>query len=343
MPLDRKLMPRKVSPMSEFFKRDNLAEESQGASGSPVMLKVAQCVPFEGHPFRLYEGERLENMAKSIKKNGVMDAIAVRPKEGYIEVDGAMLPLFEILLGHNRVHGSKIAGLDEVPAFIKKGLSDEEAILFVTESNLNQRSATDMLPSEKARALKMRNDAYDIYKAKRKQLFSNDIQQASNPCDTEDYGQFPPLGEKRDSTEKSFEDFDPHSTTTERYISLLDLIDELLDMVDKGEIAVHAGAELSYLKQNEQHTVLECIVANSFKVDIVKAEALRAYSKVGTLTTERIRTVLSGVIKKPGRPAAAKVSPKVISKYFTQEQKQAEIDEIVEKALERWFAERGRT
>ena len=186
--------------------------------------------------------------------------------------------------------------------------------------------------------LKIRNDAYDTYKAKRKQPISNDIQQASKPCDTNDCGQFTPLGEKQKSSDKSFEDFDPHSTTTERYISLLDLIDELLDMVDKGEIAVHAGAELSCLKRDEQRVVLDCLNAGSFKVDIVKATALHAYSKAGTLTPERICTVLSGVIKKRGRPAAVKVNRKIISRFFTQGQSSDEINEMIEKALEEYIS-----
>jgi ParB family chromosome partitioning protein len=337
--MDRKLMPRKVSPISEFFG----AKESQDPGGGPVILKVEQCVPFAGHPFRLYEGERLENMAKSIKENGVMDPITVRPKEGHIEVDDVMMPLFEILLGHNRVHGSKIAGLDEVPAFIREGVSDTEARIFVTESNLNQRSAAEMLPSEKARALKMSNDAYDAYKANQKQPFLSIIQQDSIPCDAKDCGQFPPLGEKRNSVDKSYEDFDPYSTTTERYISLLSLIDEFLDKVDKDEIAVHAAADLSQLKQDEQCAVLDCMNTNAFKVDIVKAKALRDYSKAGTLTSERIYTVLSGATKKPGRPAPIKVNPKVISRFFTQGQTPDEINETIEKALEIYLSERGRT
>jgi ParB family chromosome partitioning protein len=341
--MDKNLARRKVTPLNEFF---GTGKRQDSGSGS-VMLKVAQCVPFVGDPAnpyknKWYKGKRLENMVNSVKRNGVMQAITVRPKEGTIEVGGVMLPFYEILVGHNRVRCAGLAGRDEVPAFIRD-LSNEEAMLFVIDSNLNQQSAKDMLPSEKARMLKMRNDAYEIYKAKRAQPFSNDIQQASNPCDTEDEGQFPPLGEKEDDDEKSFEDFDPHSTTTERYISLLDLIDDLLDKVDKGEIAVHAGAELSQLKQDEQRAVLDYMNANGIKIDIVKAAALRAYSKAGTLTTERMHTILSGVIKKRGRPAAVKVSKKVISRYFTQGESPDEISGIIEKALESWFSERGRT
>lgn len=106
-------------------------------------IEISKLLPFEKHPFKLYEGERLENMVRSIKDIGIILPIIVRPKG----------LLYEILSGHNRVNAAKKAGLTKVPAIIKENLEDEEAMLIVTETNLMQRSFADMLHSERATAL----------------------------------------------------------------------------------------------------------------------------------------------------------------------------------------------
>jgi ParB family chromosome partitioning protein len=204
-----------------------------------------------------------------------------------------------------------------------------------------QRSVADILPSELAKAFKMLLEAYrDV---RQKQELLQTVQDGSNPWDTRNEGQGAIGLPQGKSVDEIADRYGMSRTKIQRYIRLNYLIEELSGMVDDGKIALAPAVSLSFLKQDEQRAVLECVEANGFKVDMKMASKLYAYSKAGTLTTERIRTVLSGVIKKPGRPAAIKVSPKIISKYFTQEQKQAEIDEIVGKALERWFAERGRT
>jgi ParB family chromosome partitioning protein len=339
--MDRKLMPRKVSPMSEFFKQDEPVKEHQDSGVGPVMLKVVQCVPFADHPFKLYEGKRLEDFAEDIKDNGVIQPIIVRPKEGQIEVNGVMLPLFEILCGHNRWNGSKIAGLEDIPAFIKEGLNDAEAKIFVVNSNFNQRSMTDMLPSELAKAYKMQLDAYK--ETGKKQEFLQEIQEASKPCgDRDSEGSF--QSEMRQwNLEKVADDNETNGTKIHRYIRLNYLIERLLNMVDDGTIGVIPAVSLSFLKEDEQSAVLECMDVNSFKIDVAKANALHSYSKAGSMTSERIYTVLSGAKKKPGRPTPIKVNPKVISRFFTQGQTPDEINETIEKALEIYLSERGRT
>jgi ParB family chromosome partitioning protein len=331
---------RKVSPLNEFFMKDSPTGEGQG-SGSPVMLKVVQCAPFEGHPFRLFEGKRLVDFSNDIKINGVMQPITVRPKKGqYVEADDARLQVYEILIGHNRWNGSKVSGLEEIPAYIREGLSDAEANLFVVNSNLMQRSPAEMLPSELAKAYKMQLDAYKVT-GKNKALLA-EIQEASIPCgadDEESRAGLLPRGRIRD---KVSNDTGIDRETIRQYIRLNYLVGDLLKMVDDGKISRNPAVSLSYLKEDEQYAVRATLSLKGFKIDAAKAEMLRSYSDAGTLTNDRICAVLSGAAKKSGRPAAVKVSPKVISKFFTQEQKQAEIDEIVGKALQQWFAENGR-
>ena len=101
---------------------------------SIVSTPVGQLIPFKGHPFRLYEGERLDDMVASIKANGVLVPVIAR------RVDG----ILEILSGHNRVEAAKLAGLEEVPTIIFEYVTDEDAMVYVVETNLIQRSFSDM-------------------------------------------------------------------------------------------------------------------------------------------------------------------------------------------------------
>lgn len=124
---------------------DFLTEEVVGQQ--VVDVAIEEIEEFSEHPFHLYEGKRLEDMVESIKANGVLNPVIVR-KLG----SGR----YEMLSGHNRMNASKIAGQKTVPAFIKDNLSDEDAYIYVIETNLMQRSFNDMYPSEKAIVLQLR-------------------------------------------------------------------------------------------------------------------------------------------------------------------------------------------
>ena len=126
---------------------DLLAEDPVKNTPVPVngivSIPVEEIHSFHDHPFRLYEGERLEDMVQSIKDHGVLNPVIVRKAaRGY-----------EMLAGHNRTNAAKIAGLTEVPAIVKTDLSDEDAYVYVIETNLLQRSFAELLPSEKAAVL----------------------------------------------------------------------------------------------------------------------------------------------------------------------------------------------
>ena len=126
---------------------DLLAEDPVKDTPVPVngivSIPVEEIHPFHDHPFRLYEGDRLEDMVQSIKDHDVLNPVIVRKAaRGY-----------EMLAGHNRTNAAKIAGLTEVPAIVKTDLSDEDAYVYVIETNLLQRSFAELLPSEKAAVL----------------------------------------------------------------------------------------------------------------------------------------------------------------------------------------------
>ena len=126
----------------------NISNVPRVMDGEVKLIAIESLVPFAHHRFALYEGERLDDMVESIKKNGVIVPIIARPIEGTDK--------FEIISGHNRVYASGLAGLFKVPAVIKVGLSDEIAEIMAVESNLLQRGFSELKISEQAFAVAMR-------------------------------------------------------------------------------------------------------------------------------------------------------------------------------------------
>ena len=110
------------------------------------LIQIKKIQSFHDHPFHLYEGERLEDMIASVKEHGILNPVIVQ------KIDGG----YEMLSGHNRMNAAKLAGLKEVPVIVKTDLSEEEAYVYVIETNLMQRSFSDLLISEKAAVLKAR-------------------------------------------------------------------------------------------------------------------------------------------------------------------------------------------
>ena len=131
---------RKIFDAVDMLTGESPVQAAETATGGVQMIPVDRIKAFHDHPFRLYEGARLDDMVESVKEHGILNPAIVRKfGRGY-----------EMLSGHNRQNAAKIAGLAEIPAIVKDGISDEEAYIYVIETNLMQRSFADLLPSEKA-------------------------------------------------------------------------------------------------------------------------------------------------------------------------------------------------
>jgi ParB family chromosome partitioning protein len=317
----------KLRSFADIFGEDSVSDSN--VKSGVVEIEISKLIPFSDHPFKLYEGERLHDMVTSVKELGVILPIVVRPKGDDI---------YEILSGHNRVNAAKITGLEKVPAVIKEGLTDEEANLIVTETNLLQRSFIDLSYSERAVALSRHYGAIK-QQGKRNDLI-NEIEMLSKHCGSNERSSSPQVGTKFRADEKVGEKYNLSKNTVARYLRLNELTPELLARVDNEEIAFIPAVALSFIKKTEQQDIERIIAENSFKVDMVKADILRSNSESGSLTSDRIYAVLSGELgkkKKTNKPTPIKIKPKVISRFFTQEQKAAEIEEVIEKALELYF------
>ena len=218
---------------------------------------------FPDHPFKVRLDEDMDQLVESVKSRGVITPVTLRQKE-----DGR----YEIVSGHRRRKACELAGLETVPAEIKK-LTRDEAIILMVESNL-QRSV--ILPSEKAFSYKMRLEAM-TRQGQRSDLTSD------------------PVGGKLAGQESAAivgKDSGDSQTQVRRYIRLTELIPELLEMVDEGRIAMRPAVELSYLNDIEQQDLLPAMEIADATPSHVQAIKMRRFSEEGKLTPEVIESIM---------------------------------------------------
>ena len=291
----------------------------QTSPHEPMVVDIENLVPYFNHPFKLYEGERLDDMVRSIKELGVLLPAIVRPIDDYT---------FEILSGHNRVNAAKIAGLSEVPVIVKDGLNDDEAMLIVTESNLVQRSFGDLSHSERAISLKAHMAAISR-QGKRNDLVS-EVERLSNPDEIKLSGTSGQIVPKLESRDLAAEKYGLDARSVSRYKRLADLSKSLLDRVDNDEIPFIAAVTLSFINLDEQERLGKILSETSYKVDMKKAETLREQSARQHLTDEKITQILSGEFDKKKKasttPKPLTIKPKIYSKYFDEGTPQSEME-----------------
>lgn len=317
---------KKTETFASIF-GDDYEEAPQSKNEGVTTLKLEQLIPFPNHPFKLYEGERLDEMVESIKNYGVIVPIVVQ-KKGLN---------YEILSGHNRVNAAREAGLASIPSVIKDGLTDEEAILIVTETNLMQRSFTDLAHSERATVIATRHNAMKG-QGIRNDLLS-EIEKLSKAPNLSADETCCPLGNKLKTIDKVGEEYGLSSRSVARYLRIDKLNEELKTQVDEGKIAMRAGVDLSYLSDEQQEMIDAIVSENTFKVDMKKASILREYDKEGKLNWETAKSVITGeAMKDTDKPKSIKIQPKIISKYFKPSQDKRDIETIIEKALELYFS-----
>jgi len=322
---------RQESPVNitNYMLNRNQAFSGNPSSSSQIHnLRVDRFVPFQSHPFKLYEGKRFEDMVQSVKANGIMLPIIVRP---------AGNSTYEVLSGHNRVKAAKEAGLDFIPAIIREGLTEDEAMLVVTETNLLQRSFADLSHSERALALAAHYDV--IKKQGRRTDLINYIENMLKAHDLELSETCAPVGPKLKSTEIVADKYGLSRVNVARYLRINKLIDALKERLDNNEIAVRSGVSLSYLPENQQEIVEDVLYDGNYKLDMNKADSLKSASENKPLTHDIVEEILKGTKKrKPPVSAGLKLQPKLLAKYFRDDQKKADIEDTIVKALDYYFA-----
>ena len=227
----------------------------------PVAIPVEKLRPFAGHPFKVKDDAEMNTLIESVQTQGVLSPLIVRPIENTDE--------YEVISGHRRLHAAQKAGISEVPALIY-ALDRDTAAIAVVDSNLHREH---ILPSEKAFAYKLKADALK-HQGQRTDITSEQIA--------------PKL-----STEVIGEQEGISKDTVKRYIRLTYLIPEFLEKMDKGEIALSVGAELSFLDEFSQREVLEQCAINDCTPSYSQAWRMHKADREGSLTKAAIQTIMS--------------------------------------------------
>jgi ParB family chromosome partitioning protein len=221
-----------------------------------VKIPVSKLRPFEGHPFKVKDDEEMNTLIESVQTQGILSPLIVRPIENTDE--------YEVISGHRRLHAAVKAGISEVPALIY-ALDRDAAAIAVVDSNLHREH---ILPSEKAFAYKLKMEALSHQGTSRQ------------------------LGEKWSVSQIS-ESANESERQIHRYIRLTYLIPEFLEKMDKGEIALSVGVELSFLDEQNQRAVLEQCAINDCTPSYSQAWRMHKADREGTLTKAAIQTIMS--------------------------------------------------
>lgn len=270
-------------------------------------IAVSKLRPFENNPYQVRDDAEMNTLIESIQMQGVLSPLIVRPIENTEE--------YEVVSGHRRLHAAQKAGITEVPALIY-ALDRDAAAIAVVDSNLHREH---ILPSEKAFAYRMKLEAMS------RQGHRSDL--------TSDQ-----LGRKLETAEIIAQQSDDSKSQVRRYIRLTYLIPEFLEKMDKGEIALSVGVELSFLDEFSQREVLEQCAINDCTPSYSQAWRMHKADREGTLTKAVILTIMSE--EKANQKARLKIPMERIRKYFPQSYTAAQIEDAVVKLCERDYRRR---
>lgn len=285
------------------------------------MISCDELVPYHNHKFTLYSGERLDDMVESIRKNGILIPIIVQSADrGY-----------EILIGHNRWNAGKLAGMTAVPCIVKSGLTEEEAEMYVIESNVMQRGFDNLKVSEQAEVLKIRHDKM-FSQGKRNDIIRElellgGSDGTSSPIDTK--------SEKGKTTmDKVGNEYGMSRASVARLLRITKCCDIIKEWIDNNLISIRVGVDLSYLTDGEQEIVT---YEDPKKLNMKVSSQLK--ERAGSLTDEDIDKIVNGNGKedKPKQPKAVKIEYDSYSRFFPEGTKSDEIENTIIKALEAYF------
>ena len=290
-----------MTPLDDLFSTEESRAEAQ--LEKVVTLNPAEISDFLNHPFKVKQDEAMAEMVDSIRKYGVLVPALVRPKE-----DGG----YEMVAGHRRKFAAALAELTEIPCIVRN-LTDDEATIIMVDSNLQRET---ILPSEKAFAYKMKLDAMKRQGQRSDLTSATKLQKSAGKTSREILAE--QAGESHEQIRK--------------YIRLTLLIPELLQMVDDGKIAFSPAVEFSYLKEQEQRSLLDTMELEDCTPSVAQAKKLKQFSQDGKLTDEVILSIMQE--EKPNQKEQFKMPKERISKYFAPGTPAQKIEDTIVKALE---------
>lgn len=255
---------------------------------------------FPDHPFKVLDDEDMMNLAESVREQGIITPATLRKKE-----DGR----YEILSGHRRKRACELAGLDTLRSEVVE-MDRDAAVIFMVDSNLQR---TTILPSEKAFSYKMRLEAMKR-QGRRTDLTSD------------------PLGPKLRTNVQLANEVSESATQIKRYIRLTELIPELLEKVDKGEIALRPAVDISYLPEDIQQSLLDTIEMEQCTPSYAQTRRMRTLLAEGKLTDEAIYAIMQE--EKPNQKEKFTISASKIEKVLPQSIKASQREDFILKAID---------
>ena len=289
---------------------------------------------FRGHPFRLYEADRLNDLVESISEHGVLNPAIIRKIER--DEDGFE---YEMLAGHNRQNAAAIANR-ELPCIVKENLSDEDAWIYVIETNVLQRSFSEMLPSEKAAVLALRYSKM-ICQGRRNDIIE-ELKRLENPDEIRENPTSGTQCHRTKSRDILGAEYDLKGRAVANYLRINELITPLKRRIDDAEFPIVVAVQLSYLTEQEQQMVDGWGSEKVNKVNEGRTVLPPGYT--GKLPPERTDRIMSAEFsRKPKKSSAPafKVKPAIYKKSCTASISQKEFDSIVDEALALYFAQKG--
>ena len=226
-------------------------------------IPISDIQDFPDHPFKVLEDDRMSELVESIKEYGLLQPVLVRPIEN---------GKYEMVSGHRRKRAFELAGLETIPCRVQE-MTLEEAIITMVESNCYRET---ILPSERAKAYKMRLDAMKR-QGKRTDLTCRPL---VDKLQNKRSGEL--LGESVGESERQIQ----------RYIRLNYLTSELLELVDEGRMKLRPAVEISYLTEDEQRDLLDAIDETEATPSHAQAIRMRSLSSGGNLTTDCINEIM---------------------------------------------------
>ena len=280
-------------------------DELLGVSGeeSATDIEISRIHSFANHPFKVLDDDKMDDLVKSIKQNGVLTPVLVRPDKNNS---------YEMISGHRRMHAAIKAGLETIPAIVRD-MEDDEAIVIMVDANIQRE---ELLPSEKAFAYKMKMDAMQ------RQGLRTDLPSCQN-------------GTKFRADAAMAEQIGESARSIQRYIRLTELIPDLLDYVDKKRLQFTVAVDISYIDKEIQTWLFEYIKENG-TVKAVQVAALRTALEVGPMTQAKMISIL--VNSQPGRKQEQKItfSEKKLRNFFSEKYTAEDMESVILELLDQW-------
>lgn len=271
-------------------------------------IPLSKLHPFPNHPFSVNDDDKMKETVESIKSVGILSPAIVRPRKGGD---------YEIIAGHRRKRACELAGLPSLPCIVRK-LDDDAATIIMVDTNIQRE---DILPSERARAYKMKLEAIK-HQGARSDLTSDQV------------------GQKlKFSINRVADEAGESKSQVQRYIRLTELDPKLQNMVDQGQMAMTPAVELSYLKPDEQKLLLETIDSEQCTPSLSQAQRMKKLSQLGGLNEDTMLSIMSEQ-KKPALSNNITLPAEKLKKYFPKSYTPAQIEDTIFKLLDSWLQKR---